>query len=56
MSGTTDFGISGGAGVEVGVSDGMGVALEALYDLGLKDLEGAKTRVFSIMAGLVFSL
>ena len=56
LSGTTDFGISGGAGVEVGVSDGMGVALEVLYDLGLKDLEGAKTRVFSIMAGLVFSL
>ena len=53
---TTDFGISGAAGVEIGVSNGMGVALEALYDLGLKDLDGAKTRVFSLLAGLVFSL
>ncbi|WP_420633489.1 outer membrane beta-barrel protein [Candidatus Palauibacter sp.] len=53
---TTDFGISGGVGLEVGVSDGMAVGLEALYDLGLKDLEDAKTRVFSILAGLVFSL
>ncbi|WP_419163929.1 outer membrane beta-barrel protein [Candidatus Palauibacter sp.] len=52
----TDFGVSGGAGLEVGVSDSMGLALEALYDLGLKDLEDAKTRVFSIVAGLVFSL
>ncbi|WP_420449950.1 outer membrane beta-barrel protein [Candidatus Palauibacter sp.] len=52
----TDFGMSGGAGLEVGVSDGMGVSIEALYDLGLKDLEDAKTRVLSVMAGLVFSL
>ncbi|WP_419942818.1 porin family protein [Candidatus Palauibacter sp.] len=55
---TTDFGISGGVGLEVGVSNSMGVALEALYDLGLTDidLEDTKTRVFSIVAGLVFSL
>ena len=56
LSSTTDFGLSGGAGLEVGVSSSMGVALEALYDLGLQDLDGAKTRVFSVLAGLVFSL
>lgn len=53
---TTDFGLSGGVGVQVGFSESMGVALEALYDLGLKDLDDAKTRVLSIVAGLVFSL
>lgn len=53
---TTDFGLTGGAGVEVGVSEDMGVAIEALYDLGLKDLDDAKNRVFSLVAGLVFSL
>ncbi|WP_419163038.1 outer membrane beta-barrel protein [Candidatus Palauibacter sp.] len=54
---TVDFGVSGGVGVEVGVSSGVRATLEALYDLGLQDLsEGTTNRVFSILAGLVFSL
>ena len=54
---TTDVGVSGGIGIEVGVSSDMGVALEALYDVGLQDLEdGMQNRVFSFVAGLVFSL
>jgi len=60
----TDFGVSGGAGLEVGVTSRMGVALEFLYDFGLQGLGGSApglggskaTRVFSILAGLVFSL
>ena len=61
---TTDFGVSGGAGLEVGVTSRMGVTLEFLYDLGLQGLGGSipglggskTTRIFSILAGLVFSL
>lgn len=60
----TDFGVSGGAGLEVGVASRMGVAFEVLYDLGIQGLGGSTpglggsktTRVFSILAGLVFSL
>lgn len=61
---TTDFGVSGGAGLEVRVASRMGMAFELLYDLGLQGLGGSApglggsktTRVFSILAGLVFSL
>ena len=61
---TTDFGVSGGAGLEVGVTSRMGAAFELLYDLGLQGLGGSApglggsktTRVFSILAGFVFSL
>lgn len=60
----TDFGVTGGAGLEVRVANRMGVAFELLYDLGLQGLGGSTpgwggsktTRVFSILAGLVFSL
>ncbi|WP_419163928.1 outer membrane beta-barrel protein [Candidatus Palauibacter sp.] len=60
----TDFGVSGGAGLEVGVTNRMGAALEFLYDLGIQGLGGSipglggskTTRVFSLLAGLVFSI
>ena len=53
----TDFGISGGVGVEVRASTKMRVAIEASYDAGLRDIGyGAKTRVFSLLAGLSYSL
>ena len=59
-----DFGVSGGAGLEVPVASRMGVALEFLYDLGIQGLGGSApglggsktTRVFSILGGFVFSL
>ena len=60
---TTDFGVSGGAGLEVRVASRMGMAFEFLYDLGLQGLGGSApglggsktTRVLSILAGFVFS-
>ena len=57
----TDFGVSGGAGLEVRLSSRMGMAFELLYDFGLQGLGGSTpglggsktTRVFSILAGLL---
>ena len=61
---STDFGVSGGAGLEVRVARRMAVAFEFLYDLGIQGLGGSApglggsktTRVSSILAGLVLDL
>ncbi len=51
-----DFGVTVGAGVDVALRTGVGLGLDALYSLGLKELNdaGNKTRFLAIQAGVVF--
>ena len=56
-----DLGLVGGARLEFGLSEKMGVSLGALYNLGLTNMddgdgsETIKNRVLTLQAGVVFS-
>jgi len=56
-----DVGLAGGARVEIGLSEKMGLSLGALYNLGLVDMDDSegsaatKSRVLTLQAGVVFS-
>ena len=56
-----DLGLAGGARLEFGLSEKMGVSLGALYNLGLTNMddgdgsETIKNRVLTLQAGVVFS-
>lgn len=56
-----DLGLAGGARLEIGLSERMGVSLGALYNLGLMNMEDSddsgtiKSRVLTLQAGVVFS-
>ena len=57
-----DLGLVGGARLEFGVSDKMGVSVGALYNFGLLNMddsgsdETVKNRVMSLQAGIVYSI
>lgn len=56
-----DLGLAGGGGIEIGLSDALGVSLGALYTFGFVDLDKAdgdslKHRVLSFRVGLVYSI
>ncbi|MDE2793533.1 MAG: porin family protein [Gemmatimonadota bacterium] len=56
-----DVGLAGGARLEIGLSEKMGLSLGALYNLGLVDMDDSegsaatKSRVLTLQAGVVFS-
>ena len=56
-----DLGLAGGGGIEIGLSDALGVSLGVLYTFGLLDLDehdrdSLKHRVLSVRVGLVYSI
>ena len=57
-----DLGLVGGARLEFGVSDKMGVSVGALYNFGLLNMDDSgsdetlKNRVMSLQAGIVYSI
>ncbi len=57
-----DLGLASGARLEIGVSDGIGIWVGSMYNLGLWNIEdtetgeGAKNRVLTFQAGVVFSI
>ena len=56
-----DLGLAGGGGLEIGLSDALGVSLGALYTFGFIDLDkddrdSMKHRVLSFRVGLVYSI
>ncbi|MCY4573510.1 MAG: porin family protein [Gemmatimonadetes bacterium] len=56
-----DVGLAGGGGIEIGLSDALGVSLDALYTFGFLDMDKAdddslKHRVLSLRVGLVYSI
>lgn len=57
-----DLGLVGGARLEFGVSEKIGVSVGALYNLGLTNMddsggdESIKSRVMTIQAGIVYSI
>ena len=56
-----DVALAGGGGIEIGLSDTLGLSLDALYTLGLLDIDKAerdslKHRVLTIRIGLVYSI
>lgn len=57
-----DLGLAGGARLEFGVSEKMGVSVGALYNLGLTNMddsgagESIKSRVMTLQAGIVYSI
>ena len=57
-----DFAVSGGAGVLLGVTGGMGLSLDVLYTRGLRSIYDGEldwtghNRAFSVQAGLVFRI
>lgn len=57
---TLDMGLTGGARLELGLSEKMGFSTGVFYNLGLKNAgtgnETTKTRALSLQAGLAFSL
>lgn len=58
---TFDLGLAGGGGIELGLTDALGVSVDALYTFGLLDVDKAaddslKHRVLSLRVGLVYSL
>ena len=55
---STDFGLAVGGGLEVRLSDSLGLGLELIYTQSLSeiDAEGRKTRQVSFQGGLVFAI
>lgn len=58
---TVDLGLAGGGGIEIGLSDALGVSLGALYTFGLLDIDQSdrdsmKHRALTVRAGLVLSI
>ena len=56
-----DVALAGGGGIEIGLSDTLGLSVDALYTLGLLDIDKAerdslKHRVLTIRIGLVYSI
>ena len=56
-----DLGLAGGGGIEIGLSDALGVSLGVLYTFGLLDIDkdagdSLKHRVLSFRVGLVYSI
>ncbi len=57
-----DFGLTGGARLEFGMSERMGLSVGALYNLGLTNMDDTdadgtiKNRVMSLQAGIVYSI
>ena len=57
-----DFGVAGGAGVEVRIVERVGLSLELLYTLGLRSIydgpldQTVKNRAMTVQAGLVFPI
>lgn len=56
-----DLGLAGGGGIEIGLSDALGVSLGVLYTFGLLDMDkaaraSARHRVLSVRVGLVYSI
>ena len=56
-----DLGLAGGGGIEIGLSDALGVSLGVLYTFGLLDMDKAdhdslKHRVAAVRVGLVYSV
>ena len=56
-----DLGLAGGGGIEIGLSDALGVSLGVLYTFGLLDIDeddsdSLKHRVLSVRVGLVYSV
>lgn len=53
-----DFGLAAGAGIELALSEGLGLTLGAAYALGLRDIEasggGVKLRTTTVRGGLVY--
>ena len=56
-----DMGLAGGARLEIGLSETMGLSVGALYNLGLLNMDDSggsgtvKSRVMTLQAGFVFS-
>ena len=55
---TTDFGVTGGAGVDVSLRSGLGLGVDLLYSLGLASIDddSTKTGFFAVQAGVVFTV
>ena len=56
-----DLGLAGGGGIEIGLSDALGVSLGVLYTFGFLDIDkdagdSLKHRVLSLRIGLVYSI
>ncbi len=56
-----DVGLAGGGGIEIGLSDALGVSAGVLYTFGLLDMDkddgdSLKHRVLSVRVGLVYSV
>ena len=56
-----DLGLAGGGGIEIGLSDALGVSLGVLYTFGFLDMDkdagdSLKHRVLSLRVGLVYSI
>ena len=56
-----DWGLSGGAGLEIGISQRMGVSIGLLYTLGLRNVHSGyyrslKNRAVTLQAGIVRSI
>ena len=56
-----DFGLAGGGGLGVRLSDRLGVEVGALYTYGLRDVDESETetvrhRVATLRAGLTYSV
>lgn len=56
-----DLGLAAGGGIEIGLSDALGVSLGVLYTFGLLDIDkedsdSLKHRVLSVRVGLVYSV
>ena len=56
-----DLGLAGGGGIEIGLSDALGVSLGVLYTFGFLDIDeddsdSLKHRVLSVRVGLVYSV
>ena len=58
-----DLGIAGGARLEIGLSEKMGLSVGALYNLGLTNMDedddvevSIKSRVMTLQAGVVYSI
>ena len=57
-----DLGLAGGARLEIGLSEKMGISVGALYNLGLLNMDDSdgsetiKSRVMTLQAGVVYSI
>lgn len=57
-----DLGVTGGARLVIGVSEKLGISLDALYNLGLLEMDdfdgeiALKNRVMTLQAGIVYSI